>query len=104
MTSPTDGVVYVVDTSSKWIAKETLTQCTVQCGFSTSLNNGGTCRCFNYNSTSMNCSLFNYEPTETESDQTNKTGAFQVTLQYSNMLQHQLNLVSFPILQLVGPN
>ena len=76
--SPTDGVAYVVDTPSRWLAQQTMTQCTLQCGFSTSLNNGGTCRSFNYNSTSMNCSMFNYEPARTASDKTNKMIAFQV--------------------------
>ena len=77
VTSPHDEVVYVTNNPSRLVVGVTKTQCAVECSFSAALS-GSNCRCFNYNLTSMNCSLFNVEPTSYAVDQSQNTVAYQV--------------------------
>ena len=76
--SPIDGVVYVVDRPSSSMIGQTLSQCVLACFSSTSDNSGATCRCLNYNTTSMNCSLFNFDPLRTSVNVGGVTVAYQV--------------------------
>jgi len=83
VTSPIGEQVYVSDTPSKIVLGATRSQCTFECvlsdkisGLSEGRHPG--CRCFNYNSTSANCSLFMFEPTNYGVDQQGDTVAYQV--------------------------
>ena len=71
VTSPNDEVVYVTDTPTKLMIGATKTGCAIDCLSSN-------CRCINYNVTSLNCSVFNFEPKSYAVDKSNKTIAYQV--------------------------
>ena len=73
VTSPNDETVYVTDTPSKLIIGLTKTGCAIEC-YAKYRN----CRCFNFNVTSLNCSLFNLEPTSYGVDKSNNTKAYEV--------------------------
>jgi hypothetical protein len=82
VTSPIGELVYVTDIPSTLVVGATRTQCALECQLSDAIEElraGQTgCRCFNYNSTSANCSLFMFEPTSYGVDQQVNTIAYQV--------------------------
>jgi PAN domain len=85
VTSPLYDAVYITDDPSKSLVGLTKTGCATQCAFCADIdvNCGATkCSCFNYNSTSMNCSLFYFQPTTTAVDSTSTTIAYQVRLKH----------------------
>jgi len=90
VTSPTEQLVYVTDAPSKVVIVATLPQCGLECQESdaASRRNAGQpgCRCFNYNSTSENCSLFTFEPTNFGVDRQWNTVAYQVRI--NNFISH----------------
>ena len=75
VTSPNDEIVYVTDTPSKLSIGLTRTGCAMECHA-----NYRNCRCFNYNVTSLNCTLFNFEPTSYGVDKLNNTIAYEVNV------------------------
>lgn len=75
-----DQMVYVTDKANKSITGLTRTQCSVECAFFAVRNAvGTTCRCFSYDSVSMNCSIFNYEPKTYVIATSNETITYQVS-------------------------
>ena len=76
--SPSNELVFFTETPSKIKSDITKTQCTLECLFYYQDASCGDCRCFNYNSTSRNCSLFYYEPVHYDVDQTLSTTAYEV--------------------------
>ena len=77
VTSPIDELVYVTDNPSMLVVGATRTQCALECQLSDAVSelraDQTGCRCFNYNSTSANCSLFMFEPTSYGVDQQGNT-------------------------------
>jgi hypothetical protein len=71
VTSPNDEVVYVTDTPTQLMIGTTKTGCAIDCLSSN-------CRCINYNVTSLNCSVYNFEPKSYGVDKSNNTVAYQV--------------------------
>ena len=80
VTSPNDEFVYVTDTPSKLIIGLTKTGCAIEC-----YAKYRDCRCFNYNVTSLNCSMFNFEPSSYGVDKSNNTRVYEVTELYNVM-------------------
>ena len=77
LTSPDDDMVYITDNPSKLVLGVTKTQCGLECAMIYA-----NCRCFNYNETSMNCSLFDIEPTGYSVDSFMNTIAYEVSIVY----------------------
>jgi hypothetical protein len=75
--SPNDELIYIVDKPSKLLVPVKKADCALECAQDAAAD-GGTCRCFNYNQTSSNCSIFNFEPITYAVDQSGNTVAFQV--------------------------
>ena len=77
--TPFDVVVYVTDQANQSVIGVTLTECAVECMFFAAIHAANVnCRCFNYNSTSSNCSIFNYEPSAFAVSQSDDTITYQV--------------------------
>jgi len=77
--SPLNDTIYITDTTNRTVLAVTLTKCSMECMFYAALNAGYIkCRCFNYNTTSMNCSLFNYVPSHYGVDHSQNMVANQV--------------------------
>jgi hypothetical protein len=77
--SPLGQLVYFADRPSTVRVGLSLTQCTMQCAYCQSFDNcDSSCRCFNYNSVTANCSLFYFEPNITLVVDDNQTTAYQV--------------------------
>ena len=74
---PLDEKVYIIDIPSGSTVSQTLAGCAAECFFRG--YSGSTCLFFNYNTTSMNCSVFEVEPTDVAVDGHNKTFGYQVT-------------------------
>jgi hypothetical protein len=81
--SPIDELVYFTEAPSKLFYPVTKSQCALECASSAAqapyADGGAVCRGFNYNVTSSNCSIFNYEPMEYAVDLTGFTAAYQVS-------------------------
>jgi PAN domain len=75
--SPNDELIYIADIPSKVLAPVKKTECALECAQVTAYV-GAPCRCFNYNETSSNCSIFNFEPTTYAVDQSGNNVAYQV--------------------------
>jgi len=98
VTSPAGEQVYVANTPSKNILGATRNQCALQCGVIDTISGLSAgrqpgCRCFNYNSTSANCSIFTLEPTSYGVDQEGSTSAYQVMNLIENYSETDLHLV-----------
>ena len=78
VTSPLDQLVYVTDDVSRSLIGQSKSRCAAECGFVDPDVPG--CRCFNYNSTSLNCSIYTFEPTGYSFDETGSTVVYQVTV------------------------
>ena len=77
--SPSNQVIYFTDKPS-WSATSLLkTQCTMECSFCSSKQTCGDCRAFNYNSTSQNCSIFNFEPKSYDIDPNGSAVGYRVS-------------------------
>lgn len=72
--SLSNELVFIEDRPTSSMFGLTKTECAAKCRFISE----DSCRCFNYNSSSMNCSLFNFEPTQYDVDPGGTTVAFQV--------------------------
>jgi hypothetical protein len=106
VTSPNDELVYVTDTPSKLIIGLTKTGCAIEC-----YAKYRDCRCFNFNVTSLNCSLFNFEPTSYGVDKSNNTRAYEVEIgsfmalmlgRFINSLMKTAGKTSITIVQLLN--
>jgi hypothetical protein len=86
--SPVGQLVYFADRPSTVRVGLSLTQCTIQCAHCQSFDNcDSSCRCFNYNSVTTNCSLFYFEPNTTRVVDDSQTAAYQVG--------RRINIVSY---------
>lgn len=74
--SPTDDWIHFTDKANQSFDNLTLVQCAIRCHMSSIL--GGACWCFNHDSTSKNCDLFNYKPTHYTVDPSVSLLGFQV--------------------------
>lgn len=75
--SPTNEIVYIRDSPSVSTTAQTMLLCATMCAHS-ALSGGATCRCFNYNSTSLSCGIFTTEPKNIVVDSRHQMVAYQV--------------------------
>jgi hypothetical protein len=81
ITSPMGDSVYFIDNPTNVVFGLTLTGCASECMFYSSIRGGSSsCRCFNYDSSTSNCSLFTSEPTKFAIDPNGHNTAYQVAI------------------------